>query len=678
MNLSELRPVPPSDGPNPLRDAALDYAARGWRVFPLFGMRDGICACGTTDCDNPGKHPHTAHGLHDATVNEATIQRWWRQWPDANVAIRAEDVGVVVDVDPRNGGNESYERLCLKYGALPDTVEVLTGGGGSHLYFLATGSISSGKLPSYPGIDIKAVNGYIVAPPSLHLSGKRYEFEASSDLMLGQEIAQAPAWVYQLRGEARPPVTAGNVPALTPAAPALLEELRSALMSLDPDMPYPDWVRVGQAIHSALWDEGFQAWDEWSALGSKYPGTQRLWRKWQTFNANGAVTLRTVYGMAKDAGWTRPVADPSFTPPPPGESLVIMACDLPAVLKPPAWLVRHYLEAHALSVLFGEPGAGKSFLALDLGLSIATGTTWHGQRVRQTPVVYLCGEGWGGLQRRMHAWRDWHQVDWRAAPFAITKRAIPLGNRQAAEALKRDIDAIIERLGDAPGLFIVDTLARNFGAGDENSTKDMSLFIDHVGAYLMDAYQAGVMLVHHTGHGDKQRARGSSSLKGAVDAEYFVTKGEAGIVELSGLKMKDAILPLTLYFGMRAVDLGIRDEDGEAITSVVPVPTGAPGEATLRPPVNHTRAPTQGQLLDLLRELYARNKANLVTGGFDPSGARVPVDTWRDEAIGRRIVNTRQNFFRLKSALVDQGAVIVEKGIAQLVNDSASMDSVNG
>ena len=108
------------------------------------------------------------------------------------------------------------------------------------------------------------------------------------------------------------------------------------------------------------------------------------------------------------------------------------------------------------------------------------------------------------------------------------------------------------------------------------------------------------------------------------------------------------------------------------------MPTGAPGEATLRPPVNHTRAPTQGQLLDLLRELYARNKANLVTGGFDPSGARVPVDTWRDEAIGRRIVNTRQNFFRLKSALVDQGAVIVEKGIAQLVNDSASMDSVNG
>lgn len=85
-----------------------------------------------------------------------------------------------------------------------------------------------------------------------------------------------------------------------------------------------------------------------------------------------------------------------------------------------------------------------------------------------------------------------------------------------------------------------------------------------------------------------------------------------------------------------------------------------------------------GQLLDLLRELYARNKANLVTGGFDPSGARVPVDTWRDEAIGRRIVNTRQNFFRLKSALVDQGAVIVEKGIAQLVNDSASMDGVNG
>lgn len=681
MNLTELRSIPPSDGPNPLKDAALAYARAGWRVFPVHGWRNHCCTCGDPSCDNPAKHPLTSHGLHDATVNEATIARWWSHWPDANVAIRAEDIGLVVDVDPRNGGAESLDRIYHDHGGMPDTVEVLTGGGGNHFYLRTPHPVSKGKLPSYPGIDIQATGSYVIAPPSVHKSGRRYEFEASSDWTLGQAVGECPAWILKLRGEAIERTRSDRpVPPLSEPPPGALVDLQEALRFIDPDLSYPDWVRVGQGIHGALWTGGFELWDQWSAQGSKYPGLQKMRSKWQSFDANGAVTLATVFGMARDAGrtWKAPEAHAVPFERPAGELLVILARDLPTTLKPPAWLARHYVEAHSLSVLFGEPGAGKSFVALDLGLSIATGTQWHGNRVKQTPVVYLCGEGWGGLQRRMHAWRDWHQVDWRPAPFALTKRAIPLGNRQAAEALKCDIDAIIDQLGDAPGLFIVDTLARNFGAGDENSTKDMSLFIDHVGAYLMDAYQAGVMLVHHTGHGDKQRARGSSSLKGAVDAEYFVTKGDAGIVELSGLKMKDAAIPDTLYFSMRVVDLGIRDEDGEAITSVVPVPTGAPGEAVMRPPVSRSRAPAQSQILDLLRELYARNKANLSAGGFDPAGARVPVDDWRDEAIARRIVNTRQNFFRLKSALLDQGAVLVDKGIAWMVDEATSMDSVNG
>lgn len=664
---------------NPLLDAALAYAGRGWRVFPLHGMRNGLCTCGTPDCENPGKHPRTGHGLHDATVNEAALRRWWAQWPDANIGLRAEDIGVVVDIDPRNGGDDSYDRLCGKYGHLPDTVEVLTGGGGGHLYFLTTAPIRSGKLPSFPGIDIKSANSYVVAPPSLHASGRRYEFEASSDLWAGQSIAPAPEWIYQLRGEstahAKPQAT--DIPALTPAPPSVLADVIDALSALDPDMHHDDWVRVGQAIHSQLWCEGFDTWHDWSAKGRKYSRTSArgMARKWASFNALGDVGIASLFYMAKEAGWTRATGTENVYRANSAESVIILACDLPSALKPPQWLVRHYLEAQALSVLFGEPGAGKSFLALDLGLSIATGTPWHTTRVQQTPAVYICGEGWGGLQRRMHAWRDWHEVDWRSAPFAMTKRAIPLGNKQAAEALKRDVDAVLERLGAEPGLFIVDTLARNFGAGDENSTKDMTLFIDHVGAYLMDAYKAAVMLVHHTGHGDKQRARGSSSLKGAVDAEYFVHQGEGRIVELSGLKMKDAQIPDPRYFSMRVVDLGIRDDEGEVVTSVVPVLTASPADSPPRPPPSRARAPVQGELLDLLRELHAHAKANLTSSGFDPAGARVAVEHWRSTAIERRLVNNRQRFGTLKDALVARGVVIVEAGFAQIVE--ASTDSVN-
>ena len=673
MNLSELRPVPPSDGPNPLRDAALAYARAGLRVFPVHGWRRGVCTCGDPSCDRPAKHPLTSHGLHDATTNEATILRWWAVQPHANVAILAEDIGLVLDVDPRNGGAESLDRL-LAHQVLPDTVEVHTGGGGVHYWLRTPRPLAKGRLGhQYPGIDMQAAGSYVIAPPSMHASGRTYEFEASSDFLAGQAIGDAPDWLLELRGEAPTLRPKRNAPALSAAPGFQLEDVRNALAYIEPDEDYHLWIRVGQALHAALWDESFDLWDQWSARGAKYPGTQRLWRKWQTFDANGPVNLSTVFYLARERGMQPQVGQGAYVAPAGGESMLVLACDLPTDIRPPEWLIEDYFEAGALSCLFGEPGAGKSFIAIDIALSIATGKLWHGQPVKRAPVVYLCGEGHSGLQRRMHAWRDWHQIDWRGAPFALTKRAVPLINRQAIDALRRDVDAVLERLGGAPGLFVVDTLARNFGGGgDENSTKDMTAFIDHVGAYLIEAYRAAVMLMHHTGHADKQRIRGSSALKGAVDAEYHVQQGESRIIELSGLKMKDAPIPATRYFAMRVVELG-QERPGKPMTSIVPVPTGAPGEATLKPP-SRERAPVQGQLLDLLLELYARNKANLAAGGFDPSGARVPLDDWRSEAITRRLVTTRQNFYRLKTALLEQGAVFVENGIAR-VAEGASTDA---
>lgn len=667
--MARLYSLPPSVSDSELLSAALHYAASGWRVFPVHGWRDDCCTCGDPSCPRPAKHPLTHHGLHDASTDEGKIRQWWHQWPDANIGVCAEDIGVVMDIDPRNGGDASLDRLIAEYGVLPETVEVMTGGGGTHYYFRSPVRLSKGGLEGYPGIDVQAAGGYVIAPPSLHRSGRRYEFEASSDLMLGQPIGECPAWLFRLRGEAAPlrPKSRTPLPELSPATPEILHEVIDALSAIDPDIEHGAWVKIGQAIHSQLWTEGFDLWDQWSALGRKYKGRQRTLRKWNTFNADGnaqgaQVGLATVFFIAKQAGWQRVVAQQSsFTPPPPGESLIILACDLPTTLRPPEWLAEDYVEAGALSVLFGEPGAGKSFLALDLALSVATMRTWHGQPVKRTPVVYLCGEGHAGLQRRMHAWRDWHQVDWRSAPFAMTKRAVPLTNRQAIEALKRDIDAVVERLGDAPGFFVVDTLARNFGAGDENSTKDMSVFIDYVGAYLMDAYKACVMLVHHTGHGDKQRARGSSSLKGAVDAEYFVQQTEGRIIELSGLKMKDAPLPKTMHFGMRVMQLG-EERPGKPMTSVVPVPVAAP-QALDRPPQTG-KGSAQERVLDLLANLYASARGTLERGGFDPNGARVAIEDLRDGVFATGIFAgeyRRQRFSDCLKSLEKAGLVYLDR-----------------
>lgn len=169
--------------------AALEYAARGWLVLPL-----------------RGKVPATTHGLKDASADLGVVEDWWRRWPGVNVGLRtgAESGLLVLDVDPRHGGDDALAELEAEHGELPETVECLTGGGGRHVYFAHPGRPirnSAGLLGD--GLDIRGDGGYVVAAPSVHESGRRYEWEVSGDP--GEHApAQAPRWLLD-RLEAPPP-----------------------------------------------------------------------------------------------------------------------------------------------------------------------------------------------------------------------------------------------------------------------------------------------------------------------------------------------------------------------------------------------------------------------------------------------------------------------------------------
>jgi hypothetical protein len=165
----------PTDPPNQLLDAALEYARAGWAVFPVHSPRSGGCSC-HQPCTKIGKHPRTKRGLNDATTDPAVIRRWWERWPDANVAIRTGAVSklAVLDVDPRHGGVDSLRALD----PLPETAVSETGGGGYHIAFAHPGGhVKTTANALGPGLDIRADGGYIVAPPSLHASGKRYAWK---------------------------------------------------------------------------------------------------------------------------------------------------------------------------------------------------------------------------------------------------------------------------------------------------------------------------------------------------------------------------------------------------------------------------------------------------------------------------------------------------------------------
>ena len=156
---------------------ALQYAERGWPVFPCHTPGGAGCSCCRPDCSSPGKHPRTTKGFQDATTDRGVVAGWWRRWPQANVGVvtgRPSGL-VVIDIDPRHGGIESMRQLVDQHGPLPVGPRVQTGSGGWHLFYADPGRLIRNSVNQVgPGIDVRANGGYVIAPPSLHVAGDRY------------------------------------------------------------------------------------------------------------------------------------------------------------------------------------------------------------------------------------------------------------------------------------------------------------------------------------------------------------------------------------------------------------------------------------------------------------------------------------------------------------------------
>lgn len=499
---------------------ALAYARLGWLVVPLYTIEDGRCTCGKAACQSPGKHPQWAadlpHGLKHATTDEVTIAAWWSRWPEANIGIVCgpESGLFAIDIDPRNGGEATWDGIVAELGARPDTVEAQTGGGGLHFLFRypAGQRIANGKLG--PGVDVKGAGGYIVVEPSDHLSGTAYVWEESSDPLHGQALADAPAALLErLVTPERQPEPAGGDGYVHPLNEA---EVRSALGVLSPD-GYEDWVTIGQALHSTGDERAFGWWDDWSQGSAKYrPGETR--RKWRSFTAGGGVSHRTLFAMAKAAGWVEPARAPLYQPAQEsgtqGGIQLLTVAELLARPRP-VWTVDEVIPESGVGMVYGSPGAGKTFMALDLALAVARGLgQWMGRSVKQGGVVYVAAEG--NLRDRLHAYLQHHKLatgDLDA--LRIVDASINLLDPAAPAALSAAVELVMH---DGVRLVVFDTLNRSMPGGDENGGDDMSRVID-AAAGLARRHGCAVIFIHHPGKDAARGARGHSSLLGAVDFE---------------------------------------------------------------------------------------------------------------------------------------------------------------
>jgi putative DNA primase/helicase len=177
-----------------LGDAALAYAKMGLPVFPLHTVANGKCSCGEElTHKGAGKHPRTPRGVLDAVTDEGVIHAWWTRWPDANIGVAlGPNVGIVLDVDPRHGGDESLDKLIEENGLLPRGPTANTGGGGQHRWYAHPGGTVPIAHGFRPGLDLQPEGTYVILPPSRHPSGGIYEWVVP----LGSvKLPFPPAWL---------------------------------------------------------------------------------------------------------------------------------------------------------------------------------------------------------------------------------------------------------------------------------------------------------------------------------------------------------------------------------------------------------------------------------------------------------------------------------------------------
>lgn len=245
-------------------------------------------------------------------------------------------------------------------------------------------------------------------------------------------------------------------------------------------------------------------------------------------------------------------------------------------LPTPDFLISGYVVEGSFTLMYGPPANGKTFMALDMALSIATGKDWHGREVQQGAVIYIAAEGVGGLPKRGRAWATYYQK-FKGLPFWTVPLPINFSSEKQVDQLKIGIAKILKQHGGVCRAIFVDTVAKSLLGYDENSSADTGSFISTC-SQLQKQFQAAVIGIHHSGKDASRGMRGSSAFLGGVDTSLRVTKNDEDVVVLHVEKQKESEPANDAAFYMHKVML--ISPDGEGESSIVLLPTNMPSKKT--------------------------------------------------------------------------------------------------
>ncbi|MFQ5509779.1 MAG: bifunctional DNA primase/polymerase [Leptospirillia bacterium] len=625
-------------------EQALALADMGFYVFPLRAK---------------GKTPRHQGWQEKATRDAAAIDDWWSNHPADNIGIftgrYGDDDGalLVIDVDNKHGkhGDAEIKRLADGHIEIPVTLEQLTPTGGRHLIYTVNEAVRSGTNVLGDGLDVRSAGGYIVAP------GSETDVGVYRWVGEGRRLAQADGSVVQLCGRARQRDPEASVPlvdedqdANVARAVEYLQHADAAIEGAGGDFhtyKVACGVRdlsISEPLCTELMLDHFNErcqppWDP-QALAAKVANAYRYAKE-----PPGTATVEADFGAKPKEAKTQERRLKSLSPFPTGE---------PSLDR--SYLVKDWLRPGQMSLLVGHSNVGKTFVALDLLLSIARGLPWFGKRTEKRAVAYIAAEGIAGIELRLHAYKRHHglsDAEVTALPFGYLAANVNLRDSEKQKGQLIEILQTFEaQCGVKLGLVVIDTLARAMAGGNENAAEDIGAYV-RTSDEIREATGAHIMHIHHLGKDASKGARGSSALRAAVDTELIVTTGgKENVHTISATKQRDLIGGAKGEFRLVPVEIGT-DRDGDEVVSCT-VHQCSQAEADHRP---QKLEGNEQKALDLLASKIAKEGVEALPSTGLPPGIRVfPKEAWREageEALSNGSQATRERVFRkVHSALI--------------------------
>lgn len=515
---------------------ALAYAERGWPVFP---------------CNPLTKAPLVERGFKEASTDPFKIRSWWGKHPNAMIGVPTGSMTgfwvLDIDNDAERGkhGLQSLADMGHDLSELMDTVVSTTASGGYHCLFRFDPdhpvTNARGALKRF--LDVRGEGGYIVAAGSTRADGRRYAWLNPPD---ENEIEDAPDWLYAALGSA-PSKDALDFNSAAKVAPTPTERVQAIAPGT--------WHENTRDLIARMVREG--ATDETiAALAPRftepgYPVAQTV----QEFLAH-ARTARAKWGyQPKDLEEAKAEAQARFK---------ILSISELVNVKPPEWRIDGIFPCHGSSTLYGAYETFKTFIALDMTLSLACGLPWMGRDAKTCSILYIAGEGQVGLGIRAAGWLAAKGIEERQARFQALPEAVAIPSPGDQDALLYAIDAMADR----PEVIVLDTVTRMTGGGSLNDEKDAQAYVRGMDR-LRTVTGAHILNIGHSGKDKERGILGSTVLPAAMETIICVERKDAALTLINANpkgKQKDGPNFEDIRLRRQVVDF---EHMGQALKTVV-------------------------------------------------------------------------------------------------------------